>query len=420
MMLKFHLDTAGIFFAALTVVMFALTLVYTASYMKAGKERNRFYTFLAVTMVALVGLCLAGNLITFYLFFELMSLVSFPLVLHTGTEAARKAAMKYLGFSVFGASMALAGMLMIGKDAALPFTAGGFVSGEGNSMLAAYLLMAVGFCCKAGLMPMSNWLPTAHPEAPAPASALLSGVITKAGMLGLIRVTFNVFGADGIRGSWAQETIQILALATILTGSMLAYKEKLLKKRLAFSSVSQLAYVILGVSALNTVGMEGALLQVLFHSSAKVGLFLCAGAVTHQTGLTRVDELEGLGKRMPVTFGCFAVFALSLVGIPPMGGFVAKWKLGLGALDAGEPMGTLAVIVLLVSALLTAGYLLPILRDAFFKSHPSQSSDLCEADLPMTVPLIVMSLIVLMGGALPGAFMQLFSSIGAHLMGGAL
>lgn len=409
-------DTLGAFFALLGTVMFALTAVYALSYTLEDAHRTRFFALLFSTLLTLIGLGAAQNLLTFYLWFELLSLVSFPLVLHTGTPAARAASMKYLGFSVFGASMALFGMLLLGAPCMQTFAAGGLPLPSGNTATWAYLLMAVGFCCKAGLMPLSNWLPTAHPEAPAPASALLSGVITKAGMLGLIRITYYVCGASHVRGTFAQTALLLLALCTIFTGSMLAFKEKQLKKRLAFSSVSQLSYVVLGVMLLNTTALSGALLQILFHSFAKVGLFLTAGAIMHQTGFTRIDQLSGIGKRMPVTMVCFCAYSLSLVGIPPFGGFFAKWQLAVGALQNGNALGVAAVIVLLLSALLTAGYLFPVVGNAFFA--PAQSDVRCEADTRMIVPMCLLALAVLLLGAFPQPFARGFDTIAALLMGG--
>ena len=415
---RFGFDMTGAFFAALSAVMFVLCAVFALSYTEHDTHRGRFFALLSLTLVTLIGLGAAQNLLSFYLCFELLSLVSFPLVLHTGTPAARAASMKYLGFSVFGASMALFGMLLLGGAVMAPFAEGGLSLPRDNTATWAYLLIAAGFCCKAGLMPLSNWLPTAHPEAPAPASALLSGVITKAGVLGLIRATYFVFGAEAVRGTFAQTTLLILAMATIFTGSMLAYKEQGLKKRLAFSSVSQLSYVVLGVMLLNPAGLSGALLQVLFHSCAKVGLFLCAGAIMHQAGLTRVGELTGLGKRMPVTMLCFGAFSLSLVGIPPLGGFFAKWRLAGGALALGGGMGVIATVVLLVSALLTAGYLFPIVGNAFFA--PADKPGSCEADARMTVPMGLLAAFALLFGAFPQPFVRLFDAIAAMLIGGAL
>lgn len=410
----FRPDGMGLLFLALSAAMFVLSAVFARDYLKKDAHKKRFFAFFWLTLLAIAGLCLAGNLLTFYLFYECMTLLSFPLVLHEGTEKARRAAFTYLGFSVFGAGLALGGLMLVGADAFQTFTAGGVPLPNSPRTTAAYLLIALGFSCKAGLLPMSAWLPTAHPEAPAPASAVLSGVITKAGVLGVIRATFYVFGAARVEGTYAQTVLLVLALATVFAGSMLAYREKLLKKRLAYSSVSQLSYVLTGIALLNPAAMLGALLQVVFHMFAKTGLFLTAGAVIHETGHTRTDELLGVGRRMPVTMTCFTLLSLSLIGIPPLGGFAAKWELAAGALAFGGTAGTLAVVTLLASALLTAGYLLPVTADAFF---PGERVGMArrEAGANMTAPLVLLSALALLLGAFPGGLTEFLTRLIAPL-----
>lgn len=413
--IKLQFDAIGTVFAALETVLFVLCAVYARSYLNRDARVKRFYLFLAMTYLSLLGLSAANNLFTFYLFFELLSVFSFPLVLHTGTNEARGAAVKYFAFSVFGATLALTGMLMLRNASVGAFADGGFVAEKTKLRMIAALLLVVGFSCKAGLMPLSNWLPTAHPEAPAPASALLSGAITKAGMLGAIRVLYNVFDPYLINGTWVQRVLLVLSLVTVFVGSMLAYREKTLKKRLAFSSVSQLSYVLFGLVLLNSESFSGAMLQIVFHAAAKVGLFLAAGAIIHKTGKTRVDELVGIGKAMPVTLTCFAACALSLVGIPPFGGFAAKWKLMEGATLFGAALGRVGVAVLLVSALLTAGYLLPVVGNAFFAGEGAERN---EADARMLVPMMLLAAFVLIMGMFPGVFARLFDTIGIGFLGG--
>ena len=312
-----------------------------------------------------------------------MTLLSFPLVLHERTESSRRAAMKYLGYSLFGAAMALFGFFTVyrGNTMSILRVNGGRtldgvinVHGANNSskvpggslngpvtplLLSAALAMTVGFGGKAGMLPLHDWLPTAHPEAPAPASAVLSGVITKGGLLGILRTVYYLFGAETLRGTYVQKTVLLLAFMTIFTGSVLAYKEKLLKKRLAYSTVSQVSYAVFGLMLLNTAGFAGAMLQAVFHSVAKVCLFLCAGAFICKTGKTRVDELKGIGRRMPATMWCFTLASLSLIGIPPLGGFVAKWYLAEGALAGGSVLGTVGVVVLMVSVRLSTSQRIP-------------------------------------------------------------
>lgn len=218
---------------------------------------------------------------------------------------------------------------------------------------------------------MHGWLPSAHPVAPAPASAVLSGVITKAGVLGIFRVIFQIVGANNVKNTWVQYVFMTLALITVFMGSMLAYMEKVFKKRLAYSTVSQVSYVLFGIACLNPLALIGALLHVIFHSVLKTTLFLNAGTVIYGTEKHHVEDLKGIGRALPVTMVTFTVAALGLVGIPPVCGFVSKWYLCLGSLELTGSIGTkvfgyLGVAILLVSALLTAGYLLSITIAAFF------------------------------------------------------
>jgi multicomponent Na+:H+ antiporter subunit D len=285
-------------------------------------------------------------------------------------------------------------------------------------VLIVLMLMIVGFGTKAGMFPMHGWLPTAHPVAPAPASAVLSGIITKAGVLAIIRVIFYTAGADFLRGTWVQYTWMTLTLITVFMGSMMAYKEQVLKKRLAYSTVSQVSYILFGLSLLNVSGMMGALSHFVFHSVVKNCLFLAAGAIIYKTGHTRVEELKGIGKEMPVTMWCFTLVSITLVGIPPTSGFVSKWYLAEGSLTAGTGIfAWLGPVVLLLSALLTAGYLLPISIQGFF---PGQSFDYeglqkKEPNLLMTVPMVLYTVAAVLFGMFPGPFMNFLQNIAAGI-----
>ena len=296
------------------------------------------------------------------------------------------------------------------------------VQGRPQILLLAVFCMAAGFSCKAGLMPLHPWLPIAHPVAPAPASAVLSGLITKAGVVAVIRVVYNMAGPAFLRGTWVQYALLSMAVVTIFTGSMLAYKEKKLKRRLACSSFSQVSYVLLGVFLLSMEGLYGSLLQMVFHALAKNALFLCAGAVICKTGCTRVKELRGMGKRMPAVMVCFALASLSLVGIPPAGGFLAKWHLAVGAMraDAGV-FAWLGPVVLMVSALLTAGYLFPVIVEGFFPGKDWRKTDQSEdgrlsVSAFMGVPLAVLGLSLLVLGALGNPVFELLRGIASDMV----
>lgn len=367
-------DRLGCGFALLAGIIWFLVSLFGHDYYAQGGHPERagsFYLFFLMALSGLMGLSLAGNLLTLYLFFELTALATLPLILLTGTRAAFSAALQYLGYSVLGAALGLWGIWMLhsmgGND---PFTPGGMLEltgGDTGPLLVCCLIMGLGFGCKGGLLPLHGWLPAAHPVAPAPASGVLSGIITKTGVLALIRLLYYVYPPSLLQGSWAQSALLTLALLSIFTGSMLAYGEKGIKRCFAFSSVSQVGYALFGVFLLTPQGLWGAVLQLVCHGMTKTALFLCAGTLAERAGITNRDQLGGIARRTPGLTAVLALCAGSLVGIPPLGGFAAKWSLGLGALEAGlGVLSGLGVFVLLLSGLLTAGYLLPMLADCLF------------------------------------------------------
>lgn len=285
--IAFRADEVSLLFAALTTLMWLVVGVYSLGYMAHEKNKKRYAFFYILVYFVLLGLDFSANLVTMYLFYELMTLSSMPLILHEMKEESISAAMKYLFYSVAGAFLALFGIFVLSQAApSMDFVAGGSMAGMKNEglVLAGVFMILLGFGAKAGMFPLHAWLPIAHPVAPAPASAVLSGVITKSGVLAIIRTVFFVTGADMIRGSWVQKVWMVLALLTIVMGSMKAYDEKVLKKRLAYSTVSQVSYVLFGLATLHPVGIAGALLHVIFHSTAKDLLFMGAGSIIHQTG----------------------------------------------------------------------------------------------------------------------------------------
>ena len=292
------------------------------------------------------------------------------------------------------------------------------VKGHETLLLGVAFAVILGFGAKAGLFPLHAWLPTAHPVAPAPASAVLSGVITKAGVIAIIRVIYYQFGAAFLRGTWMQTALLCPALVTIFMGSSMAYREKILKKRLAFSTVSQVSYILFGLFLMNTTAMTGSLLHVLCHSVVKDGLFLCAGAIIYKTGKTDVKELTGIGKEMPVVLWCFTLCALALIGIPPMCGFMSKWYLALGSLSSSIPViSWLGPVILLISALLTAAYLLPITIRGFFPGEDYNYSALVkkEPNAWMLLPLILLAALAAFT-IFPQPFLAMVEIVTASLM----
>lgn len=372
--MTFRFDGLGRLFAIVTACLYTAVCFYAFEYMRMEERQEVFFAFFFVSYGALIAVAMSANLITLYFCFELLTLTTVPMVLHELTKAAITAGLKYLFYSIGGALMGLFAVIYVYSCASgeTLFVPGGFVdpakASSGSALfLAAVFVGIVGFGTKAGMYPMHGWLPAAHPIAPAPASSLLSGIVAKAGVICIIRLVFFSVGTDLIRGTWVQTAWMCLAMLTVFMGSMMAFREMVMKKRLAFSTVSQISYIMLALSLLSDEGLRGGLLHMMQHAASKGCLFLVAGVFIYRLGVRNVKDLKGIGSRMPVTMWCFTIASLSLIGIPPLGGFLSKWVIASAALKSG--MGVLAFlgpIVLLISALLTAGYLLPVTVDAFF------------------------------------------------------
>lgn len=418
----FMIDGFGALFSLLAVIVMLCAGFFSFEYMKHEAREGRFYGYYLLIFGVLNALCFAGNLITFYLFFELLTLSSMPLVLHNGSKEAIMAALKYLFYSLCGAYAVLFGIYFLCQYTdTLAFSHGSLyvtaIAEHGGFLLFIAFVMILGFGVKAGMFPMHAWLPTAHPVAPAPASAVLSAVIVKAGVLGIIRV-FNLFTAgDGVflAGTWMQTAWICLTLITIFMGSLLAYREPVLKKRLAYSTVSQLSYILFGFAVMSETAYTGSLLHIFAHGFSKAALFLCAGAIIYKTGKTRVEEMRGIGKEMPLTMWCFTIASLGLIGIPPTGGFISKWYLAIGSLRSGVPvLGVLGPVILLVSALLTAGYLLPLTINGFFPGADYDYSKLekKEPGKLMTVPILILTVLSVLTGLLPNFYSSFLTIIG--------
>lgn len=419
------LDALGKLFLGVVSIVWTAAGFFSFSYMQHEKNEKRYYGFYLLTYGVLAGLGCSGNLVTMYAFFELMTIAAFPLVIHEQSKEAVMAGLKYLFYSFFGAYMALFGLFFLCRYTnTLTFTPGGtlnmeLVTGREGLILLAVCLMLMGFSVKAGMFPLHAWLPTAHPVAPAPASAVLSGIIVKGGILAMLRTVFYLVGADFLRGTWVQYLLLTLSLATVFMGSMLAFREPLWKKRLAYSTVSQLSYIIFGIALLQPVALTGALLHFAAHAFIKSALFLCAGAVICRTGIVSVDGLTGIGKRMPVTIWCYTLVSLALIGIPPTSGFISKWYLAMGALESSASVFRYAgPIVLLISALLTAGYLLPVTIKGFFPGEDFDDTALekCEKDGYILSALVVLTVLSLGIGMFPNGLLYYISELMSGLM----
>lgn len=410
-------------FMLIAAIGFLLISIYAFRYLEHEEKDDKFFSFFLLSQAALMGMDFSRNLISMYLFFEMLTLLSMPLVLHDRTEEAVRGALKYLFYSIAGAFLALGCIFFLSRYCTtLEFSAGGNLDSEkirGHETLLQIVIFlgVVGFGAKAGLYPLHGWLPTAHPVAPAPASAALSGIIAKAGVLTIIRLIFFCVGTEFVAGTWVQFAWLGLALLTVFMGSMMAFREKVFKKRLAYSSVSQISYALVGLFFLTPESVMGGLMHVLFHATIKICLFLVAGSFIHNTGKHNVDDFVGYGKSMPRTLWGFSFAALALIGIPPASGFVSKWYLALGALNSGLPVfDWLAPVVLLVSALLTAGYLLPITIAGFFPGKganvPPQND---EGGWLMVGPIWILAALAVLLGLFAGVLMPIMQCMAAGL-----
>ena len=339
----FRLDGMGRVFAGLIGVLWPLAVLYAFEYMKEERRKAAFFAYYLMTYGITAGIALAGNLMTLYLFYELLTLATFPLVLFPLTREAARASRKYLYYSIGGAAFAFLGLVFVlyfSSTGNTAFSAGGMLDLEAagqhkDLLLFIYLLAFYGFGVKAVVFPCHKWLPPAT-VAPTPVTALLHAVaVVKSGAFAILRLTYYSFGAGFLKDTWAQWVVMAAAMMTIAYGSTMAAKEAHWKRRLAYSTVSNLSYILLGASMMSPLGLAAALSHMVFHAFMKICAFFCAGAVMHQTGKTHVYELDGLGRRMPVTFGCLTVASLSLTGIPLFAGFISKWNIARAAFTCG-------------------------------------------------------------------------------------
>jgi multicomponent Na+:H+ antiporter subunit D len=407
--LYFLPDVLGKIFAVLVSTLWIFTTFYSIDYMSHEKNLRSYSMFFMMTQGITLSIAFSGNLITLYLFYELLTLVTFPLVIQTGTDKALQIGKKYLIYSFVGATFVLFGLILLYSQlGTLDFKPGGIVGNleniDNNYYLMVYLLLFLGLGVKAALVPFHSWLPAAM-VAPTPVSALLHAVaVVKSGIFSLMRMTYYVLGWELIEKIGGNKYTLILVLVSILMGSFLAMSRKNLKKRLAYSTISQLGYIMLGLVVFDKSSFTGGILHMIFHATTKITLFFCVGAIMHYEHKTELDEIEGIGKRMPITMTCFTISSICLIGIPPMNGFVSKWYLAIGGLETGN---FVVPIMLLLSALLTAGYLIPIVSTAFFRGAPSTEVEIKEPGNFMLVPIVILTAINVIVGIMPNLLINI-------------
>lgn len=418
--ITFRVDGMGALFAGMASFLWPLALLYSFEYMKHEHSEKSFFLFYLITYGITLGIALAENILTMYFFFEMLSMATLPLIMHTRTREAFLASRSYLYYMLGGAAFAFIGMIFIlTYGTTSSFVPGGVldtvkIGDKGNLLLLVYVLCFCGFSVKTAVFPFSSWLPKAG-VAPTPVTALLHAVaVVNTGAFAAMRVTYYSFGTDLLRGTWAQNVVMALVVITIVYGCSRALKETHLKRRLAWSTVSNLSYILFGVVIMTPLGLVGGMSHMLFHSFMKICSFFCAGAVIYKTGRNYVYELDGLGRKMPKVFVTFTVSSLALMGVPGLCGFVSKWNLCRAAVDSENLLAYAGVAALMVSALLTAIYMLTMMIRAFFPGRDFDYGKLSEAKDPnwlMLLPLAVFVAVMFYFGLRSGPVIRFLQEI---------
>lgn len=404
---SFRLDGLGTVFAGIVAALWPLATLYAFSYMEHEEHEKFFFMFYTITFGVTLGIALSDDIVTMYCFYEMLTLATLPLIMHTLSREAILASRTYLYYSLGGAAFAFMGMifiLMYGNNS--QFIPGGVldmtkIGDKTNVLLLVYVLCFMGFSVKAAMWPFGAWLPKAG-VAPTPVTALLHAVaVVKAGAFAVMRVTYYSFGTEFLRGTWAQNVLMVFVLITIVYGCSRALKETHLKRRLAYSTMSNLSYILFGAVLMTPAGLVGALSHMIFHAVMKICSFFCAGAVIHKTERNYIHELDGMGKKMPVVFGVFTISGLALMGVPGLCGFVSKWNLAKAAVESSTPFAAAGIAALLVSALLTAIYMMTISVRGFFPGKDFDYSSLegiKDPDWQMLLPLGIFVVVMFVFG----------------------
>lgn len=402
-------DALAVLFVSLSSVLWLLATIYAVGYLEGAANRSRFFGFFSLCVAATVGIAMAGNLLTFVLFYEILTLATYPLVVHRETGAARRAGRIYLAYTLAGGMALMAGTAWLWSAAGtLDFVSRGILAEAGlpqGTAVAIFGLLVGGLAVKAAMVPFHGWLPVAM-VAPAPVSALLHAVaVVKAGAFGIMRVVYEIYGIEYAVAIGVAGPLAALAGFTILYGSFRALAQDDLKKRLAYSTVSQVSYVVLGTALLSPLAAIGGLMHLVHQGLMKITMFMCAGNVAETLHLHKVSELDGIGQRLPATMVAFTVAALGMIGVPPLAGFVSKWYLAAGGLQDGQAW---VVAVLLGSSALNAAYFLPILHRAWFRPpaepwEPTPPGARLEAPLMLLLPPLTTGALVVAAGIFASA-----------------
>ena len=423
--LKFRVDALGLFFATTASFLWIITTAYTIGYMRGLNEhaQTRFAACFAIALSSAIGVAFAGNLFTLYLFYELLSIMTYPLVAHHEDSAAWDGSKKYLVYLMGLSKTFLLGAVVMtymiagGGD----FAEGGVFSADAPALLVTltYVFFILGLS-KAGIMPFHNWLPSAM-VAPTPVSALLHAVaVVKVGVFSVVRIIFHVFGIDTMAQLNLGIPTAFFVSFTIITASIIALTKDDLKARLAYSTVSQLSYIILGVTMLTPSAMTGGVLHIANHAFSKITLFFCAGSIYVASHIKKISDMDGIGRKLPFTMAAFTIGAFSMIGIPVFSGFTSKWYMAMGTLEAPTG-GTALLMVLLTSTVLNAAYFLPVIFRAFFKEPPDtvEFNSITE-QWWCTVPLLITATLTVFFGIFPGYFLKLATMVVDGVVGGGI
>ena len=412
----FRVDGLSTVFGAMVSFLWPLAVVYATEYMKHEGKQKKFFTFYIMTFGVTLAIAFSANMLTLYLCYEMLTFITLPLVMHTTDERSAYAGSKYLVYSVGGASLAFVGMMIVLLNGgSLEFTYGGIGTLECNTtILFAYLLMFAGFGVKAAIFPLHGWLPGAS-VAPTTVTALLHAVaVVKAGVFAIMRATYYLFGTQLLAGTWAQDIVMSIAIVTICFGSWMALRSKHFKRRLAYSTVSQLSYILLGVTIMTPAGFTGALSHMVFHALMKIVLFYTAGSVLYMNHKEYIRDIEGYGQKMPKTFFCFTVCSLALIGVPPLAGFFSKFSIATAAAELGSRIGFAGICALMFSALFTAMYLLQIVVLAYLPHKDFDYGKLIkvkEAPKAMTMPVVVITAVMVVLSLLSSPLFSFFELV---------
>jgi multicomponent Na+:H+ antiporter subunit D len=366
-------DALALFFVGLSSFLWLVTTVYAVGYLEDSPHRSRFFGFFSICVTATVGAALAGNLLTFLVFYELLTLSTYPLVIHRQTDVARRAGRVYLAYTIAGGAVTTLGAIWLYTvTGTLEFAMGGFVApfidDQARTLVVIFVILVTGIGVKAALVPLHGWLPTAM-IAPAPVSALLHAVaVVKVGAFGLMRLVFSVYGIDIAISQGLAQGLTVVASVTIIYGSLRALMQSNLKRLLAYSTVSQLSYIALGITLGSPIAATGGIVHLVHQGLMKVTLFFAAGNLASTLGIHEIRDMKGVGRRMPWTMAAFTVCAFGMIGVPPLAGFVTKWHIGVGAVECGASW---VVWLLVASSVLNAMYFLPILYRAWFEEPPN-------------------------------------------------